>query len=127
MVSSQFVASKNGEYFENFVGNMVPGLELTRGNIDAKLDDTDIEIKSCQFEVIDNSHNCRSRSGRFMFRDHQHELLKENSGDYIFIVHRNGKPLLFFQAPAAAVNLPQFSGTKSLSWRTLFIQLARRV
>jgi hypothetical protein len=128
MVSSQFVASKNGEYFENFVGIMVPGIELTRGNIDAKLDDgTDIEIKSCQFEIIDNSHKCRSRSGRFLFRDHQHELLKEKSGEYIFIVHRKGRPLLFFQAPASAVDLPQFSGTKGLSWRTLFIQLARGV
>jgi len=117
---SQTAAAQNGCNMERIIQQLYPGAKLEyTGLIDATIDGVRVEIKSCQDHVKDSSTSGGTRSGRFVFNEEQHKTLIENSGEYIFLVHTAGVPFLFFRVPARNVTLSEFSGVKSVCWKTI--------
>lgn len=121
-------ASRNGEAIEEYVRRLLPDIHFLDGLFDAELDGTPLEVKSCQMTVTDNSHkNTRKRSGRFLFVSTQHNALQKAGGEYLFIVHEEGTPKISFRAAAEKLGLPDFSGCKSVAWRSVarkFVEVA---
>jgi len=119
-IESQTAAATNGCTMEGIIKQLYPGAKLEyTGLIDATIDGVRVEIKSCQERVKDSNNSGGTRSGRFVFSEDQHKTLIENNGDYIFLVHNAGVPFLFFRAPAKNISLPDFSGIKSVCWKSI--------
>ncbi|AKB47409.1 hypothetical protein MSKOL_1632 [Methanosarcina sp. Kolksee] len=117
---SQTAAAQNGCTMENIIKQLYPGAKLEyTGLIDATINGVRVEIKSCQEHVRDSNNSGGTRSGRFVFNEEQHKALIENNGEYIFLVHTAGVPFLFFRVPARNVPLPEFTGVKSLCWKSI--------
>ncbi|MFZ2499572.1 hypothetical protein [Methanosarcina sp.] len=113
-------ASQNGNMIEELARKMFPGLNFLNGQFDAELEGRFLEVKSCQAHIVDNSHPIsHMRTGRFVFTAEQHQALLEQNGEYLFIVHVNGNPLITFKTPASSVSLSSFSGNKSVVWRKI--------
>lgn len=116
---------KNGKMMEDFVTSLFPDIKMKNELIDAEYGTVQVEIKSCQEFIVDNSHNTAMkrdyrRSGRFVFEGEQHRELVELGGEYFFIVHSNGVPKMFIRVDAEQVGLPDhFRGTKSVTWKTI--------
>lgn len=116
---SQTAAAQNGCNMERIIQQLYPGAKLEyTGLIDATINGVRVEIKSCQEHVRDSNNSGGTRSGRFVFNEEQHKALIENNGEYIFLVHTAGVPFLFFRVPARNVLLSEFSGIKSVCWRS---------
>jgi hypothetical protein len=118
---SNAIASQNGCEMENIIKILYPGAQFEyRGLIDLHINGKPVEIKSCQMRTIDRSHgNNKSRSGRFIFIDFQHQHLLENNGEYILLVHEESVPILYFRVPAHILNLSPFSGSKCITWQSI--------
>jgi hypothetical protein len=117
---SNALASQNGIKMENIIKALYPGVRFEyQGLIDLSINGVRVEIKSCQEYVTDNSVKSTLRSGRFCFFDIQHETLIENAGEYIFLVQREGIPLIYVRVPAQKIKLGKFTGVKSLCWKTI--------
>jgi len=118
--AGNLTAAQNGITMENIIRALYPQAEFEyRGLIDLSIDGVRVEIKSCQDKTKDNHNSAGTRSGRFCFNDLQHQELIENSGEYILLVHRGGIPFLYFRVPAHCLDLGEFSGIKSVCWKTL--------
>lgn len=116
---SNTLASANGCEMEDIIKALYPGAKFEfKGVIDFLIDGVRVEVKSCQEYVIDNSAAHSVRSGRFCFTDLQHQTLLENSGEYIFLVHRSGVPIFYTRVQAARLKLGKFHGVKSVCWKT---------
>lgn len=119
-VESQTAAAQNGCTMEGIIKQLYPGAKLEyTGLIDATIDGIRVEIKSCQEHVKDSNNSGGTRSGRFVFNEEQHKILIESNGEYIFLVQNAGIPFLFFRVPARNISLPDFSGIKSVCWRSI--------
>ncbi len=118
-IDSNVRASRNGKAFEEYVKRLLPDITFLNGQFDAVLNGIPLEIKSCQATITDHSHNNTQRSGRFVFQAEQHEALQKAGGAYLFIVHVEEEPLLSFREVAEDVGLPEFSGIKSVAWRSV--------
>lgn len=117
---SQTAASQNGCTMEGIIKQLYPGAKLEyTGLIDATINGVRVEIKSCQEHVRDSNNSGGTRSGRFVFNEEQHQALIENNGEYIFLVHNAGNPFLFFRVPARNVPLSEFTGIKSVCWKSI--------
>jgi hypothetical protein len=113
-------ACSNGSMMEDIIRALYPGAQFEyKGLIDLHINGRPVEIKSCKITVTDNSHNNKIRSGRFVFSDLQHQTLLENEGEYIFLVHNECVPILYLRVPAHFINIPLFSGIKSISWKSV--------
>lgn len=112
-------AARNGKAIEEYVQRLLPNIKFLNGQFDAVYDGTLLEIKSCQATVVDNSHNNTHRSGRFVFQSEQHNALLKAGGEYLFVVHVDENPLISFREIAEDVGLPDFSGVKSVAWRSV--------
>lgn len=116
---------KNGKMMEDFVTSLFPDIKMKNERIDAEYGSVQVEIKSCQEFIVDNSHNTAMRrdyrrSGRFVFEGEQHSELVRLNGEYFFIVHSGGVPKMFIRVDAEQVGLPDsFEGTKSVTWTTI--------
>ncbi|AYK14498.1 MULTISPECIES: hypothetical protein [Methanosarcina] len=116
---SNALASRNGCQIEEIIRTLYPGAQYDyRGIIDLHINGQPVEIKSCQAHVTDQSHGTGTRSGRFVFSAEQHQTLIENQGEYILVVHKDGTPFLYFRVPASALDLPDFTGIKSVCWKS---------
>ncbi|WP_048065456.1 hypothetical protein [Methanosarcina acetivorans] len=121
---SNALASNNGIEMENIIKALYPEAEFHyKGIIDFSIDGVQVEVKSCQEKIndtfSDKKHRGKPRSGRFNFSDLQHQTLIENSGEYIFLVHRGGIPIIYLRVPAVKLNLGEFTGVKAVCWRTI--------
>lgn len=113
-------ASQNGCTMESIIRTLYPGADFDyKGLIDLTINGVRVEIKSCQDKIKDNHNSAGTRSGRFCFKDIQHQELIENQGEYILLVHRDGVPFLYFRVPANCLDLGNFTGIKSVCWKTL--------
>ena len=118
--AGNLAAAQNGVTMEGIIKTLYPGAEFSYlGLVDLLIDGVPVEIKSCQDRIRDTSNAGGSRTGRFCFKDVQHQALIENGGEYIFLVHKQGVPFLYFRVPAYCVDLPAFTGVKSVCWKTL--------
>lgn len=117
---SNQLAASNGCEMENIIKALYPGAEFNyKGVIDFSIDGVRVEVKSCQ-ELINASGNHDGiRSGRFCFKDIQHQTLIENNGEYIFLVHRGGIPIIYLRVPAVKLKLGNFTGVKAVCWKTI--------
>lgn len=117
------IAAANGLSAEEWVYNKIPGIEKINELLDAKFKGLDIEIKSCQSQVIDNSHKSGLRTGRFMLYEEQHNALKKTNGVYCFVVLKHGKnknliqKCFFIEARKIPLSI---RGLKSIPWSTLY-------
>lgn len=119
MISSNTVAFQNGKIMENFVTSLFPDIKINNDTIDAEYKDVKVEIKSCQSRIKGTGKNSNGRNGNFVFEGSQHKKLLEENGEYFFIVQENLVPKVFFRCSAEAVGLPEFTGVKSVCWRTV--------
>jgi hypothetical protein len=110
-------ALHNGKYCEELIREKVPEI-VESENVDGELFGSPLEIKSCQVQVF-RSDKKTPRSGRFYLRDYQHSFLLENRGRYIFAV-MNGEQIIHTKMILASRLLPEFTGCKTLTWKTLF-------
>ncbi|AAM07183.1 TPA: hypothetical protein HA338_06220 [Methanosarcina acetivorans] len=120
-------ASRNGKKIEKLVMRLLPGVVFGDGKFDAKYKGKHLEIKSCVESAIDRSHpNTQCRSGRFFFKEAQHEALTEAGGEYLFCVHSEEDPadpidpVIFVRVPAEKIQLSAFSDGKSVAWTKVF-------
>ena len=113
-------ARHNGKLCEELIREKIPELHVSE-EADGELFGSLIEIKSCQAHVF-RSDRVRPRSGRFYLRDYQHRDLLEKNGRYIFAV-LEGEQLVHTRMILASRLFPEFSGCKTLTWRTLFNSL----
>ncbi len=118
-IDSNVLASRNGKAIEEYVRRLLPDIIFLNGQFDAVYHGVPLEIKSCQATVTDHSHQNSLRSGRFVFAAEQHEALLKSGGEYLFIVHMEADPLLSFREVAEDIGLPEFSGVKSVAWRSV--------
>jgi len=119
-IPNNTLASRNGEKIEEIARALIPGIHFLHGLFDAEFEGTPLEIKSCQAVITDHSHpNTRKRSGRFLFNRQQHDTLQEAGGEYLFVVHEGGIPMISFRTAADQVKLSGFSGSKCVAWRTV--------
>ncbi|AKB79092.1 hypothetical protein MSHOH_2609 [Methanosarcina horonobensis HB-1 = JCM 15518] len=117
---SNALAARNGCLIEKIVRTLYPDAQFDyKGIVDLKINGQPVEIKSCQVSVSDHSHGSGTRSGRFAFSAEQHKSLIQNKGEYILMVHKSGEPFLFFRIPAAALKISEFSGVKSVCWKSV--------
>jgi hypothetical protein len=117
---SNTIAQQNGQTMEEIIKILYPEAKFEfRGLIDLHINGKPVEIKSCQTKTIDRSHGNKSRSGRFIFVDYQHQHLLENNGEYIFLVHEETTPILYFRVSAQILNLSPFSGLKGIAWQSV--------
>lgn len=113
------LSATNGCSMENIIKTLYPGAEFEyNGLIDLSINGKRVEIKSCQDRIKDSTSST-GRSGRFIFRQEQHEALIENAGDYIFLVHKEGIPIIYVRAPACKIDLLKYKGSMSLCWKTV--------
>lgn len=110
-------ALHNGKYCEELIREMVPELHASE-EADGELFGSPLEIKSCQAHVF-RSDKRNPRSGRFYIRDYQHRDLLEKKGRYLFAV-LDGEQITHTRLILASRLIPEFSGNKTLTWRTLF-------
>lgn len=121
--NSNALASRNGCNIEHIITTLYPGAEFDyKGLIDLTINGIRCEIKSCQSSVKDSHNSGGSRCGRFVFNEEQHLSLIENEGEYIFIVHKEGVPFLYYRVPARNVVLSKFAGLKCVSWKTVLME-----
>lgn len=117
---SNALAARNGCLIEKIVRTLYPDAQFDyKGLVDLQINGHPVEIKSCQISVSDQSHRTGIRSGRFAFSAEQHKSLIQNRGEYILMVHKNGEPFLFFRIQASALKIPEFSGIKSVCWKSI--------
>ncbi len=87
-------AVKNGlnaeSEFKNFMSKYEYNLTQLNDLIDFMVNGHYVEIKSCQKEIYDSSHQ-NFRSGRFVMSKEQHDFLVKNNGYYYFIAFEIGK------------------------------------
>jgi len=116
--NSKAKASNNGCAMERIIQALYPGAKFEyTGLIDLTINNVRVEIKSCQTKVQDSSTST-GRSGRFHFREEQHEALLEMGGEYIFLVHENGIPILYLRVPARKLDL-NMKSEKAVCWKTI--------
>jgi hypothetical protein len=117
---SNALASQNGCRMEDLIKTLYPGATFDYlGLVDLTINGVRVEIKSCQDKIKDSNNSGGTRSGRFCFKDLQHKELVENAGEYIFLVQREGIPFLYFRVPARCIDPGEFSGVKSVCWKTI--------
>lgn len=113
-------ALSNGHEMENIVKALYPGAEFRyKGLIDFSINGIRVEVKSCQDQINASGSPNGIRSGRFCFVDFQHEILLENNGEYIFLVHRDGVPIIYLRVPANKLKLGKWTGVKAICWKTV--------
>jgi len=85
-------ARENGERGEDeavkLLNNHEKARDVERVNnlLDLIVDQTWIEVKTCQAQTVDHSIKNGRRGGRFVFNLRQHEALTRQGGMYMFIV-----------------------------------------
>jgi hypothetical protein len=112
-------ASLNGKLIETKVKMLIPEIQINNELIDAELNGTKVEIKSCQKWVVDDYRSTSRRYGRFCFEKKQHKELCSKNGFYTFLVHEGDEIFYFCKFPAKKLHLPEFSGNRGISWRTI--------
>jgi hypothetical protein len=127
-ISFRAQAAQNGQQAEEYVYKKFPNLEKINELIDAQFKNQEVEIKSCQQTITDNSHKSGTRTGRFLLNGEQHEQLLKNNGIYCFIVLKPGKNKMrvskcfYVEAKAIKFNI---KGLKTIPWNTLY-EIRRR-
>lgn len=106
-------AKQNGLFFERLCGY---------GNPITLLDDPLLarEVKSCQ-EWQEDAHAFKGRRrGRFVFDSDQHEELLRRNGEYLLIVHREGKVIQQKAVPAREIDF-LVNGRRKVKWVYFFV------
>jgi len=114
-------AFHTGKLCEELLQKFIPEFHPLDESIDGELFGAPAEIKGCLMNVS-RSDRVRPRSGRFYLRDYQHRDLLEKNGRYIFMVI-DGEQIMHTKIILASRLLPEFTGCKTLTWRTLFNSL----
>jgi hypothetical protein len=90
-LSFRTMAALNGSHSENFACSLL-NIQKVNEVIDGVLAGCNIEIKSCQRVITDNSHSNNQRTGRFLLTEAQHNLLVKSDGFYLFLVVEARQP-----------------------------------
>ncbi len=89
-MNSNKTAVKNGlnaeSVFKNFMSKYEYNLTQLNDLIDFMVNGHYVEIKSCQKEIYDSSHQ-NFRSGRFVMNKGQHQYLVSENGYYYFMLY----------------------------------------
>jgi len=123
-------AKQNGSDAQNYVYETFGAFCLNGATIDTLIAGIPVEVKSCMEYIVDRSCSRRRRHGRVVFREDQHQALKDCCGRYLIVVCRERNDpeteplevvLKFLAGPDIVDRLCPggFARAKGISWEVL--------
>jgi len=81
-------AKQNGADAQDWVYETIGAYCANKATIDTQIAGIPTEVKSCMEYIVDRSCSRRRRHGRVVFREDQHQALKDCCGRYLIVVCR---------------------------------------